>query len=84
MCFSNLIARLQHYFQIKFEEIDLKKLYEFLMITHPEKAMQGVGLKFPDAKFSVLSDKLSCLSLLGMACFKNNNFQASQQEFPLG
>ena len=54
------------------------------MITHPEKAMQGVGLNFPDAKFSVLSDKLICLSVLGMVCFKNNNFEASQQEFPLG
>lgn len=41
-----------YYPQIKFEEIDLKKLHEFLMITHPEKAMQGVVLKFPDAKFS--------------------------------
>lgn len=37
----------------------MKKLYEFLMITHPEKAMRGVGLKFPDANFSALSDKLS-------------------------
>lgn len=66
-----------YYPQIKFEEIDLKKLHEFLMITHPEKAMQGVVLKFPDAKFGVLSDMLSWLSGLGMACFQNNNFEAS-------
>lgn len=45
--------------------------------------MQGVSLKSPDAKFSALSDKLSCLSVLGMACFKKNDFAASHQEFPL-
>lgn len=44
---------------IKFEEIDLK-LYEFLMITNPEKSMQGVVLKFPDAKFFLI---LSAVSL---------------------
>lgn len=43
------------------------------MITNPEKSMQGVVLKFPDAKFFLI---LSYFSGLGMA-LQNNNFEAS-------
>ena len=38
----------------------MKKLYKFLMTTNPEKSMQGVVLKFPDAKFFLI---LSAASL---------------------
>lgn len=62
----------------------MEKLHEFLRITHPGKSAKGVGLKCPDAKFSIRPDKLSCLSVLGMLCFKKNNFETSNQELSLG
>lgn len=60
---------------MKHEETHLEKLQEFLISTHPEMAKQGTGLKFPDAKPSALSDKLSCLPMLGLACFKEDNVE---------
>ena len=53
----------------------MEKLREFLMNTHPEMAKQGAGLEFPAATCSAFSDKLSCLCVLGLARFKENNWE---------